>query len=169
MVPPTVKLTGAVSAWRKGEVNQDDASGNGSNYFRSFVPKIDYGNYQTLDNQLESRGDVVTTVDRELNGFAQQKSQRGPLVALPREKIDDKNTVSISKVGKRTDLSKVRANLTKIYNKVRVVDSVSTAKEIVTKLVNQYRDLVHACDTEVCVCSLFAVTLLMLLTYKRIW
>ncbi|KAF2547848.1 hypothetical protein F2Q70_00022811 [Brassica cretica] len=146
MVPPTVKLTGAVSAWRKEEVNQDDASGNGSNYF---VPKIDYGNYQTLDNQLESRGDVVTTVDRELNGFAQQKSQRGPLVALPREKIDDKNTLSISKVGKRTDLSKVRANLTKIYNKVRVVDSVSTAKEIVTKLVNQYRDLVHACDTEV--------------------
>lgn len=151
MVPPTVKLTGAVSAWRKGEVNQDDASGNGSNYFRSFVPKIDYGNYQTLENQLESRGDVVTTVDREMNGFAQQKSERGPLVALPRknvkagEKIDD-----ISKVGKRTDLSKVRANLTKIYNRVRIVDNVSTAKEIVTKLVNQYRDLVHACDTEVC-------------------
>ncbi|CAG7876911.1 DNA polymerase I B, chloroplastic/mitochondrial isoform X2 [Brassica rapa] len=155
MVPPTVKLTGAVSAWRKGEVNQDDASGNGSNYFRSFVPKIDYGNYQTLENQLESRGDVVTTVDREMNGFALQKSQRGPLVALPRknvkagEKIDDKNTVTISKVGKRTDLSKVRANLTKIYNRVRVVDNVSTAKEIVAKLVNQYRDLVHACDTEV--------------------
>ncbi|XP_018491979.1 DNA polymerase I B, chloroplastic/mitochondrial [Raphanus sativus] len=170
MVPPTVKLNGAVSAWRKGEVNQDDASGN---YFRSFVPKIDdvqsYGNYQ-----LEPRGDV-TTVDRELNSFAQQKSLRGPpLVALPRknvkarEKIDDEDvrgrqrplvasfdsarnesTVTISKVGKRTDLSRVRANLTKIYNKVRVVDNVSTAKEIVAKLVNQYRDLVHACDTEV--------------------
>ncbi|KAL0743082.1 hypothetical protein Bca4012_084595 [Brassica carinata] len=178
MVPPTVKLNGAVSAWRKGEVNQDDASGNnGSNYFRSFVPKIDddvqsYGKCQTFD-QIP-RGDV-TTLDREVNGFAQQKSLRGPpLVALPRknvkagEKIDEKdsqgkqkplvasldgvrneNIVTISKVGKRTDLSKVRANLTKIYNKVRVVDNVSTAKEIVAKLVNQYRDLVHACDTEV--------------------
>ncbi|KAF8103945.1 hypothetical protein N665_0182s0052 [Sinapis alba] len=186
MVPPTVVKIGAVSAWRKREVNQFgerngehaksqvDASGN---YFRSFVPKIDdvqsYGDCQTLDHQMKHRGDV-TTVDREMNGFAQQKSLRGPLVALPRknvkagEKIDDKdvqgkqkhlvtslngvrneNTVTVSKVGKRTDLSKVRANLTKIYNKVRVVDNVSTAKEIVAKLVNQYRDLVHACDTEV--------------------
>ncbi|KAJ0264574.1 DNA polymerase I B [Hirschfeldia incana] len=180
MVPPTMVKTGAVSAWGKGGVNQfgernrenaknqDDASGN---YFRSFVPKMDDVQfYQTLEHQLEPRGDV-TTVDREINGFAQQKSLRRPVLALPRkdgEKIDDKDvrgrqrplvasfdgernekTVTISKVGKRTDLSKVRANLTKIYNRVRVVDNVSTAKEIVAKLVNQYRDLVHACDTEV--------------------
>lgn len=199
MVPPTVKQAGAVSAWRKEEIsrfrernrehakNHNDAFGSGSYYCNDFVPKIDdvqsYGNCQSLEYQLKPSGDN-TTLYRELNGFMQQKSLRGPLIALPsknikaEEKINDKdahgkqrplvtsydgssyeNTVTISKVGKCADLSKVRANLRKIYNRVRVVDNVSTAKEIVAKLINQYRNLVHACDTEVCDHA-FAFTLL---------
>nr|XP_027098358.1 DNA polymerase I A, chloroplastic/mitochondrial-like isoform X2 [Coffea arabica] len=36
-----------------------------------------------------------------------------------------------------------------IYDKVLVVDTVSAAKEVVGMLTNQYRHMVHACDTEV--------------------
>ncbi|CAA3033489.1 DNA polymerase I B, chloroplastic mitochondrial-like [Olea europaea subsp. europaea] len=36
-----------------------------------------------------------------------------------------------------------------VYDKVLVVDSISVAREVVGLLTNQYRHLVHACDTEV--------------------
>ncbi|XP_059664759.1 DNA polymerase I B, chloroplastic/mitochondrial-like isoform X2 [Cornus florida] len=39
--------------------------------------------------------------------------------------------------------------LNRIYDKVIVVDNISIAKEVVGLLTNQYRHLVHACDTEV--------------------
>ncbi|KFK39361.1 hypothetical protein AALP_AA3G234700 [Arabis alpina] len=158
--------------------NQDDlASGDGSCYFKSFASRIgdvqSYENSENLAYNLTRGGDVIT-LDRALNGFMQQKGLRGPLVALPsksievRETVDDRdahgnqrplvtsfdsasyeNTVSISKVEKCTSLSKVRANLRKIYDRVHVVDNVTTAKEVVAKLITQYRNLVHACDTEV--------------------
>ncbi|OVA11500.1 DNA-directed DNA polymerase [Macleaya cordata] len=42
-----------------------------------------------------------------------------------------------------------REKLSRIYDKVLVVDSVSAAKKIVEVLTTKYRHLVHACDTEV--------------------
>lgn len=42
-----------------------------------------------------------------------------------------------------------RENLGRIYDEVLVVDNISTAKEVVGLLTTKYRDLVHACDTEV--------------------
>ncbi|CAM8944603.1 unnamed protein product [Rhodiola kirilowii] len=45
--------------------------------------------------------------------------------------------------------SDLRKRLQTIYSKVLVVDSVRVAKEVVKKLTNEYKDLVHACDTEV--------------------
>lgn len=48
-----------------------------------------------------------------------------------------------------SDQAHIRYRLNRIYDKVLVVDNVSLAKEVVGKLVNQYRNLVHACDTEV--------------------
>jgi DNA polymerase-1 len=44
----------------------------------------------------------------------------------------------------------IRERLTSIYESVLVVDNVTMAKEVVSKLTNQYRHLIHACDTEVC-------------------
>lgn len=208
MVPPTVKQAGAVSAWRE-EVkfrgrndehanNQDDAFGNGSYYFKDFVPKIDdvqsYGNGQNFDYKLKPGSDI-TTLDRKLNGFMQTNSIRGPVIALPSKDIEVggitdvtlkgdedahgkqkplnsdtsldnasyKKTATISKVEKCTNLSRVRANLKKIYKRVLVVDDVSTAKETVAKLMNEYRNLVHACDTEVC----GHVTTTLLFTWPR--
>ncbi|CDP05771.1 unnamed protein product [Coffea canephora] len=45
--------------------------------------------------------------------------------------------------------SNLRERLSCIYDKVLVVDTVSAAKEVVGLLTNQYRHMVHACDTEV--------------------
>ncbi|KAL9292100.1 DNA polymerase I B, chloroplastic/mitochondrial [Arabidopsis thaliana] len=154
--------------------NQDDAFGNGSYILKGFVPKIDdvhsYGNGQNFDYNLKP-GTDITTLGRELNGFMQTNSIRGSVIALPSKDIEVgettdvtlkplnsdttldnasyKKTATISKVEKCTNLSQVRANLKKIYNRVRVVDNVSSAKETVALLMNQYRNLVHACDTEV--------------------
>jgi len=164
--------------------NQDDAFGNGSYILKGFVPKIDdvhsYGNGQNFDYNLKP-GTDITTLGRELNGFMQTNSIRGSVVALPSKDIEVgettdvtlkplnsdttldnasyKKTATISKVEKCTNLSQVRANLKKIYNRVRVVDNVSSAKETVALLMNQYRNLVHACDTEV-LGHVFANTLL---------
>ncbi|KAL0917416.1 hypothetical protein M5K25_012474 [Dendrobium thyrsiflorum] len=42
-----------------------------------------------------------------------------------------------------------KRRLTKLYDKVLVVDNVSTAEETVRMLTTKYRNLIHACDTEV--------------------
>ncbi|PIA63953.1 hypothetical protein AQUCO_00201341v1 [Aquilegia coerulea] len=42
-----------------------------------------------------------------------------------------------------------RKNLSRIYDEVVVVNSISEAKKVVRLLTTEYRDLVHACDTEV--------------------
>ncbi|KAL3508507.1 hypothetical protein ACH5RR_027908 [Cinchona calisaya] len=46
-------------------------------------------------------------------------------------------------------LSNIRKRLGCIYDRVLVVDTISAAKAVVSMLTNQYRDMVHACDTEV--------------------
>ncbi|CAH9085894.1 unnamed protein product [Cuscuta europaea] len=43
----------------------------------------------------------------------------------------------------------LQERLGSIYEKVFIVDNISLAKEVVSKLTNEYRDLIHACDTEV--------------------
>ncbi|KAK8951116.1 hypothetical protein KSP39_PZI003355 [Platanthera zijinensis] len=43
----------------------------------------------------------------------------------------------------------IKENLAKIYEKILVVDNVTTAKQIVRILTKKYRNLIHACDTEV--------------------
>lgn len=42
-----------------------------------------------------------------------------------------------------------RKNLARIYDEILVVDNVSSAKKVVELLTTRYRNLVHACDTEV--------------------
>ncbi|KAF8391518.1 hypothetical protein HHK36_023823 [Tetracentron sinense] len=46
-------------------------------------------------------------------------------------------------------LPELRKRLSCIYDKVLIVADISVAKGIVSKLMKQYRHLVHACDTEV--------------------
>ncbi|GAB2284669.1 hypothetical protein Dimus_019121 [Dionaea muscipula] len=44
---------------------------------------------------------------------------------------------------------KLRKRLCSIYDEVLVVDTISVAEKVVSMLTNEYRHLVHACDTEV--------------------
>ncbi|XP_078180200.1 DNA polymerase I A, chloroplastic-like isoform X2 [Carex rostrata] len=43
----------------------------------------------------------------------------------------------------------LRANLHLVYDKIMVVNNIETARQVVQKLTTEYRDFVHACDTEV--------------------
>lgn len=43
----------------------------------------------------------------------------------------------------------IKERLNSVYDSVLVVDSVSAAKEVVSMLTTKYKNLVHACDTEV--------------------
>ncbi|VVB00979.1 unnamed protein product [Arabis nemorensis] len=81
-----------------------------------------------------------TNVDVDLKGEGKTK----PLID---RKSEDK--VTISKAEKCTEPSKVRENLRKLYDKVLIVDNVPAAKNVVAKLLTQYRNLVHSCDAEV--------------------
>ncbi|CAK7338432.1 unnamed protein product [Dovyalis caffra] len=65
--------------------------------------------------------------------------------------LGHKGTVSTVQVqtNGRPHKPDIRERLTSIYESVLVVDNVAMAKEVVSKLTNQYRHLIHACDTEV--------------------
>ncbi|CAE5959872.1 unnamed protein product [Arabidopsis arenosa] len=160
---------------RNGQIarNLDD-----SGFFNGSVPVISsapsYETSQKIDYEFKPRGNTTATLNKELIGVTQSE----PVVSLPRKSLDvgdnmdvnpkgegkqrplisgkssgtangNKNTVAISKVEKSTEPSIVRENLRKIYDKVLVVDNVQAAKDTVAKLVNQYRNHVHSCDTEV--------------------
>ncbi|KAG7600133.1 3'-5' exonuclease domain [Arabidopsis suecica] len=149
-----------------------------SGYFNGSVPVISsapsYETSQKIDYEFKPRGNTTATLNKELIGVTQSE----PVVSLPSKSLDigdnmdvnpkgegkqrplisgkssgtangNKNTVAISKVEKSTEPSNVRENLRKIYDKVLVVDNVQAAKDTVAKLVNQYRNHVHSCDTEV--------------------
>lgn len=66
---------------------------------------------------------------------------------------DLSETYVVETSAERTNVH-LREKLNRIYDKVLVVDNIVAAKEIVEKLTNQYRHLVHACDTEACICIL---------------
>ncbi|KAH0879221.1 hypothetical protein HID58_066615 [Brassica napus] len=90
--------------------------------------------------------EVGSDVDVRLQGDGKPK----PLVSGKSSgKASNVNPVTISKLEKSNEPSKVRANLRRIYDKVVVVDTVPAARNVVAKLVDQYRNLVHSCDTEV--------------------
>ncbi|XP_042037339.1 DNA polymerase I B, chloroplastic/mitochondrial-like [Salvia splendens] len=47
------------------------------------------------------------------------------------------------------EYSELHERLSQVYEKVLLVDSIHAAREVVHLLTTQYKDLVHACDTEV--------------------
>ncbi|KAJ4827344.1 hypothetical protein Tsubulata_003300 [Turnera subulata] len=65
--------------------------------------------------------------------------------------LNNGNAAAVGDNAKRSsgERNQLRKKLTSIYGSVLVVDSVSMAKQVVSKLTNQYRHLIHACDTEV--------------------
>ncbi|XP_077253959.1 DNA polymerase I A, chloroplastic/mitochondrial-like [Tasmannia lanceolata] len=66
---------------------------------------------------------------------------------------DDLNKTSVEEINPQKEyairLAEQRMRLIRIYDRVLVVDNITVAKRVVEKLTKQYKDLVHACDTEV--------------------
>jgi len=176
---------------RNGQIARnldDNGYFNGSVPIISSAPS--YETSQKIDYEFKPRGttrSTTATLNKELIGITQSE----PVVSLPRKGLDvgdnmdvnpkgegiqrplisdkssgtangNKNTVAISKVERSTEPSNVRENLGKIYDKVLIVDNVQAAKDTVAKLVNQFRNHVHSCDTEVCYIFLFKLSSLQL-------
>lgn len=165
---------------RNGQIsrNLDDTV-----YFNGSVPFIpnaqSCGTSQEIDYGFNPRGSSTATLYKESLGVTKSRpvvvtlpskslevetdmdvnrkgdgEQRPPLISGRSIASSIEKTVTISKVEKSTEPSEVRANLSKIYDKVFIVDSVPAAKDTVAKLMNQYKHLVHSCDTEVCCIAL---------------
>ncbi|KAI6687469.1 hypothetical protein NL676_024297 [Syzygium grande] len=77
----------------------------------------------------------------EING---EKSVNAATVDVTSSKTKEVKFVDATEVNEER-----KAKLRSIYGKVLIVNDKSVAKEVVRKLTNQYKHLVHACDTEV--------------------
>ncbi|KAL8098613.1 hypothetical protein AgCh_031398 [Apium graveolens] len=120
------------------------------------MPINDYSS-QTLGNE-ENISVTCIVPEAQPNGlsvhYLKEKMEKSP---VSDEKLanggnkknpDLSETYVVETSAKRTNVH-LREKLNRIYDKVLVVDNIVVAKEIVEKLTNQYRHLVHACDTEV--------------------
>lgn len=62
------------------------------------------------------------------------------------------DSVDETQIEKITDeATELRQRLSKFYDQVLVVDSISAARQIVSMLTNEYKYLIHACDTKACI------------------
>ncbi|CAA7048432.1 unnamed protein product [Microthlaspi erraticum] len=160
----------------KGQ-NLDEEANDGC-HFNEYIPVVpksppSYGTSEKIDYGFKPRGISTATLHKE------PVAQSAPVVTVPIKnleverdvdvslkgdskpktlkagksssggKVSNEDEVAFGKVEKNTESSKVRENLKKIYEKVLIVDDVSAAKDVVAKLSSQYRNIVHACDTEV--------------------
>ncbi|KAL2473007.1 DNA polymerase I A [Forsythia ovata] len=96
-----------------------------------------------LEDNLENGKDEVSKISKEV---AVVETKNG---AADRERVvsDIVNGTWIEQISHES--KNIFERLRSIYDKVLVVDNISAAREVVGLLTNQYRHLVHACDTEV--------------------
>lgn len=116
---------------------------------------------QTLGNEGEQNISVTCIPKAQPNGLSVkhliEKMERSPgkdenLANGGSKKDPDTSETYVVEISAERTNGHLREKLNRIYDKVLVVDNVAAAKEIVEKLTNQYRHLVHACDTEACIC-----------------
>ncbi|XP_060186946.1 DNA polymerase I B, chloroplastic/mitochondrial-like [Lycium barbarum] len=74
---------------------------------------------------------------------ATNKMEKNAIQSVATDVVNGTETKIVS-----DELITLRDRLGAMYDKVHIVDNLSAAKEVVSKLTNQYRHLVHACDTE---------------------
>ncbi|CAM9003863.1 unnamed protein product [Rhodiola kirilowii] len=127
---------------------------NGNGFSQKFARSVEYSSFQKPSLRVQGQPDVSTlgkkTAKREEGKFE-------PDADRDRETEVNGSHMSISSgvnlISKQPQFdakeSDIRKRLRTIYSKVLVVDNVHVAKEVVSKLTNEYKNLVHACDTEV--------------------
>ncbi|CAN1768171.1 hypothetical protein LINPERHAP1_LOCUS10548 [Linum perenne] len=114
----------------------------------SVTRRLDSSTSNTVQEIAKTNGSLASDVVRHSEGsnFVEIKSKGSSYtpngkVAAVADTADPANAKEF-----QTD---IRNRLISISNNVLVVDNVSTAKAVVSKLTHQYKHLVHACDTEV--------------------
>ncbi|CAN1172176.1 hypothetical protein LINPERHAP2_LOCUS30023 [Linum perenne] len=114
----------------------------------SATRRLDSSTSNTVQEIAKTNGSLASDVVRHSEGsnFVEIKSKGSSYtpngkVAVVADTADPANAKEF-----QTD---IRNRLISISNNVLVVDNVSTAKAVVSKLTHQYKHHVHACDTEV--------------------
>ncbi|CAI9773443.1 unnamed protein product [Fraxinus pennsylvanica] len=95
-----------------------------------------------LEDNVEHVKDEVSKIGNEL-GIDEIKNNAGYHKCIVADIANGTQIEQITRESKNT-FERLRT----VYDKVLVVDSISAAREVVGLLTNQYRHLVHACDTE---------------------
>lgn len=90
---------------------------------------------------LENRLHKDSLPNKE-NVFELKETDSGDSGALSSESINNSLTEEYKK-------AKLREKLGQVYDTVFVVDSIDKARLVVSMLTTKYKDLIHACDTEV--------------------
>lgn len=119
----------------------------------SGVTKTSTSKVVTEDNEFSGKH----MLGENINMMAEQTGVESFLAACVEpynadESPDRKTPIlkPVCRTGISSANSELRNRLLRVYEDVLVVDSVAMAREVVTKLMGQYKDFVHACDTEVC-------------------
>ncbi|KAK4420752.1 DNA polymerase I A, chloroplastic/mitochondrial [Sesamum alatum] len=96
-----------------------------------------------LPNGLENKGrkDSITNKSAIVKKDAKRAAKKTVLSDTVSEPLSEKVTASGG--------TELHERLSQVYDTVLVVDSIPAAREVVSKLTNEYKDLIHACDTEV--------------------
>ncbi|CAB4308202.1 unnamed protein product [Prunus armeniaca] len=139
-----------------GEANHVDKVNGEANH----VDKVNgEGNHVDKVNGYAHDGLVVSTSSRieninleKVNGHAPEGPRQLDEAAAVIKGDKSHAKASAIKAATKADndcKQDLRIRLNTIYDKVLVVNSVSVAKKVVKMLTDQYRNLVHACDTEV--------------------
>ncbi|KAA8523705.1 hypothetical protein F0562_010128 [Nyssa sinensis] len=127
------------------QISLKDVQTNGS-LSKKISDEYKESNPQTQMNRKEKIPNKVE--NRTVNGY-QRDARDGKSVSI----ADDVNATYIKPIpveeAEGLCQHSIRERLCRNYDKVLVVDNIVAAKEIVRILTNQYRHLVHACDTEV--------------------
>lgn len=95
-------------------------------------------------NLWESKRHQGPKTDKN-NIFNDKETASADSKVVPNDDVDEPLSEKIA----ASEYSELHERLSLVYDKVLVVDSIPAAREVVRLLTTQYKDLVHACDTEV--------------------
>lgn len=95
---------------------------------------------------MEEKSHQDSKTDKH-NTFIDKETASADSEVVPNDDVDEP---LMEKVASSEHLE-LHERLIRVYDKVLVVDTIPAAREVVRLLTTQYKDLVHACDTEACV------------------
>lgn len=100
--------------------------------------------------EIQSKGSLLGKTSKVRKGIdsGPSKDEVSTVIEMEKSVVKVSDSKAATPVDSKEDL---RKTLNKIYDKVLIVNSVSKANEVVRMLKGEYKHLIHACDTEVCI------------------